>query len=509
MKRFVYLIQARAHMPYDCLPDPGNDIILLTWGTPSDFPGAIHFPRSSWNEGRNRLLAEALRRGRERGENYLYFIFLDEDVELKEDTELAESLGISLTGNPFRTFESLLLEWEPAVGYARYSWQFTEPDRPVNPGHNFDALFNAFHREAVEILLPYYTGFDAESWLYSQLLISHLCSLIYPFHRMQLNVILARNNSRKGYAQRKRYWGIPSTFLRNSIRSGLGAQMNLTEPNTPFPSSGVCRKKTGRYDISPERLEMDFDRHHPFWAGRKDELICIDNPLNGPHRRFAVCMSGSCRGLEKTWKNIRHNLLDCLPEYDLFILSPDDGHGEKAMLLHPTVAFVEADQGISETGLINGCNCMLKTGIQRYLQQLNGLKRVNHLRKEFSRKTGKEYDAVIRCRPDVWYTNPVTDLSTLDLRYLYCPDFHLFDGINDRFAVGKPADMDIYMNKLDEFHGYVRDWKGQNPYAPPVSAEMFTSGHLRNHGIRVRTIPVRFNRVRDHGIKQDVCGTIG
>lgn len=123
MKPFVYLIQASHHMPYRGLPDEQNDIILLTWKTPSDWPGALFLPGSSWNEGRNALLAEARRRVQGGVADYRYYIFLDEDIRIKEDTDLAESLGAPLTGNPFRTFEAWLLDWEPAVGYTRYSWQ--------------------------------------------------------------------------------------------------------------------------------------------------------------------------------------------------------------------------------------------------------------------------------------------------------------------------------------------------------------------------------------------------
>ena len=39
--------------------------------------------------------------------------------------------------------------------------------------------------------------------------------------------------------------------------------------------------------------------------------------------------------------------------------------------------------------------------------------------------------------------------------------------------------------------------------APPVTAEMFTAGHLRQHAIPVRRLHVRFNRVRAGKIKRD------
>ena len=72
MKPLLYMIQSESDMPYSDLPDEQNDIILLTWKKPSYRNGAIYYPQSTWNEGRNRLLKEAV----SRSEAYLYYIFL-------------------------------------------------------------------------------------------------------------------------------------------------------------------------------------------------------------------------------------------------------------------------------------------------------------------------------------------------------------------------------------------------------------------------------------------------
>jgi hypothetical protein len=134
----------------------------------------------------------------------------------KTSTWRANSI-IALTGNPFRTFEQFLLEWEPAVGYTRYDWQHFEKDSAVNLGHNVDALFNAFHRETLRFLLPYYTGFDSESWLYSQHILNHLASLLYHPYRIQYNLVHHRQRTapRLCAAQRNtgtsppRFWPAP------------------------------------------------------------------------------------------------------------------------------------------------------------------------------------------------------------------------------------------------------------------------------------------------------------
>ncbi len=506
MKPFVYLIQAAENMPYPELPDTGNDIILLTWKTPSQVPGALFLPGSSWNEGRNALLAEARKRVEASGADYLYYIFLDEDVQIKEDTELAEHLGVPLTGNPFRTFENWLLDWEPAVGYTRYSWQYTEADALANLGHNFDALMNAFHREALPLLLPYYTGFDAESWLYSQLIVAHLCTLFYPEHRLQCNLVLTKNKTRRSYVQKKRYWHIPTTFLCTALPKQLRGRLPQDRPNRSEPMSGVPRKKDGSYRLD-DVLRRRIDWGHPLFRYREDaDPKGADCPKCGPHRRMALLVSGSLALLDRTVDNLRTMLIERLPSCDVFVFAPDDAGSRNVELLSPIRWRIEPDKPIPEGRLRNGVNCQLKTGVQRYLQQLNGLKQCWRLFDEWRSQTGIVYDVVIRCRPDIRFVQPVDKIERIDLRYVHVPDFHGFDGVNDRFAVGNPEDMACYMNKLDEFDSYVTDWYAAGCSSQPVSAEMFTAGQLRRHGIRIRQAPFRFNRVRVHGEKRDVTG---
>uniref|UniRef100_A0A7C4VS56 DUF7796 domain-containing protein n=1 Tax=Desulfatirhabdium butyrativorans TaxID=340467 RepID=A0A7C4VS56_9BACT len=509
MKPFVYLIQAAQDMPYPELPDEDNDIILLTWKAPSDVPGSLFLPGSSWNEGRNALLAEARKRVEAGRADYLYYIFLDEDVQIKEDTELAARLHVPLTGNPFRTFEAWLLDWEPAVGYTRYSWQYTEADSLVNLGHNFDALMNAFHREALPLLLPYETGFDAESWLYSQLIVAHLCTLFYPEHRLQCNLVLTKNKTRRTYVQKKRCWHIPTTYLCTALSSDLRSRLPKDHPNRSEPVVGIPRKKEESYRLD-EALRQQIDWDHPLFRYREEGRRCGTHTgagsRRGLHRRVALLISGSLELLDRTADNLRTMLIERLPACDVFIFAPDDAGSRNVGLLAPVRWRIEPDMPISEGCLRNGINCRLKTGVQRYLQQLNGLKQCWRLFNAWRSETGTVYDVVIRCRPDIRFVRPVDGMERIDLRYVHVPDFHGFDGVNDRFAVGRPEDMAWYMNKLDEFESYVTDWHAAGCNAQPVSAEMFTAGQLRRHGIRIRQAPFRFNRVRAHGEKRDVAG---
>ncbi len=490
-------------MPYPDLPAPQNDILLLTWREPNLAFPSIHYPGSTWNEGRNCLLAKALALEAERGIPYRYLIFLDDDCQLEEDGELAAALGLPLTGNPFRTFERFLLRWEPAVGYARYDWQHLEPGREVNLGNNFDALFNAFHREAVPFLLPYYTGFDAESWLYSQMLVSHLASMALHPYRIQCNLVRATNRNRHGYRLRKKYWHLPTTFLAGAVRSPLRQRIDTRKPNSPIPAPGVARRKDRSFQIGEDFLAENFDLGHPFFAHRSMPAPHPPAPILATGR-IAVLFSGSCRGLERTAEALRRCLLEELGAHDIFMFVPQDAHGHLASLLQPTVLRAAPDRPLAEGRLRDGLNCRLKRGVQAYLQQIEGLEQCDRLRQEHERQKGWRYGAIIRCRPDLLFVSPLRRVRELDLRYLYVPDFHGFDGCNDRFAIGSPENMSVYCRKRRDLEPYALDWMASNPHALPVSAEMFTAGHLRHHGIALRTLPVRFNRVRGDRVSRDV-----
>lgn len=207
--------------------------------------------------------------------------------------------------------------------------------------------------------------------------------------------------------------------------------------------------------------------------------------------------------LDHTLPMLRKYLFNELDRFDLFVYTPQDDFSHLANILPTTVLKVMPDKELPEGKLLHGTNCRLKTGVQGYLQQLYGMKMCHMLLRDYQKSHGIQYDCIIRGRPDLFFLNSIPDPALLDLDFLYLPDFHQFDGVNDRFAMGSAAHMAIYLNKYDSFHDYVDRWMARNPYALPVSAEMFTAGHLREAGIAVRQLPIRFNRVRPHGELED------
>lgn len=511
MKSFIYLIQQVSGDSLPEIADPSCDLIVLDRQEPdpqkSASCGTALAGDLSWSEGRNRLLWQALQLARTTGNDYLYYIFLDDECVLQEDRKLARQLDIPLIGNPFRTYERFLLEWEPAVGYARNDNHYYEEGRAVNLGHAFDGSFNAYHRETLSFLLPYYTGFDSESWLYAQHIINHMVSLFFHPHRIQYNVVTATSSVGSRSGPRKKYWEIPTTYLAGALKQKLRMRLKTDAPDSPLPAPGLPRKKNRSYCQSPLEIAEHWNIDHPLIKHRRiDDIKPRPAQYLKPSARVAVCLSGRCSELDQTYQNLQEKILRPLAHYghvDLFMYVPDDTNSEYSSILKPTVLQVVPDHHLDEGNLLNGRDCQLKVGIQRYLQQLYGLKMCDQLRQVYEQENGIHYDAVLRCRPDLFFESTLPDLTTLDLNYIYVPDFHMFEGCNDRFAFGNAENMAIYMKKYDDWHGYVRGWISASPAAPPVTAEMFTGGQLRQYGIDVRLLSVRFNRVRAQKMETD------
>lgn len=186
-KKFLYLVQGKGRLPdsYSTIEGEQADLIHLSWKDQID--GAIYFPNSTWTEGRNKLLEEALKRN----EPYLYYIFLDDDVVFEK--------------GDWRTFEQALLKYEPAAATPFCPWYPPNKDSPLElEAHTcfmFDAMFNAFHRDVVTdgLVLPYYTGFDSKSWWYSQWFVIHLMNMFFPNHVLQINEVWVNNATHGAY----------------------------------------------------------------------------------------------------------------------------------------------------------------------------------------------------------------------------------------------------------------------------------------------------------------------
>lgn len=254
MKKFLYLVQSKGALPeiYDRIPTERSDMILLTWKDRVE--GAIHFPKSTWTQGRNRLLQEAL----DRQGDYLYYIFLDEDV--------------LFTKGDWRTFEDALLKYEPAVATPYCPWYSPEKkprlDLEAHTCGWFDAMYNAFHREIIEdrLILPYYDTFDGESWWYSQLFVIELVQELFPDHLLQVNTVWTDNAKHQEYPRQSDFAGKTRWFHREVMRPRSFAKKVLVKASNLWrrtPYRKPSKKISYRVPLAKRKRWLNLESE--FW----------------------------------------------------------------------------------------------------------------------------------------------------------------------------------------------------------------------------------------------------
>lgn len=146
------------------------DVIVLSYKTECREKSAPHIKYSfgnetTWGSGRNMLYFHAVQRRLD----YLYYIFLDDDITLKF-SEAATPEMMRLT--PISVFQDWLLNYEPAVGVGDHEGHdgSRRRHRRIRPACNskvvnqttlanptmilFGPMFNAFHAKAVSHIFP-------------------------------------------------------------------------------------------------------------------------------------------------------------------------------------------------------------------------------------------------------------------------------------------------------------------------------------------------------------------
>jgi hypothetical protein len=106
---------------------------------------------------------------------------------------------------------------------------------------------------------------------------------------------------------------------------------------------------------------------------------------------------------------------------------------------------------------------------------------------------GERFDAVMYLRPDVRLITSfnVQWLESLQPKKIYCPNFHLIHGCNDRFGLGVPKEMSIYGHRFRTLHKYSEQ--------QPIHSERYLAHVMKQHHIQLEPVPFRFWRVRAGG----------
>lgn len=180
--KFIYLVQGQAHLVsnFFYLKEKTNvQAFFLTYDKEID--GATYLPNSTWAEGRNELLENALKLGG----YYDYIIFVDDDAHFY--------LG------SWGQFESELESYRPAIGVPVFDRTLSK----VLPYPLFTAQLFTFHDEQImafskkvvdeNIVLPYQTQFDELHWWATCRVQQILIHNIYASKSLQFNTVRVLN----------------------------------------------------------------------------------------------------------------------------------------------------------------------------------------------------------------------------------------------------------------------------------------------------------------------------
>lgn len=191
-KKYIYAYQTSgtklpAHMKV-FEERPLADVFVMTYkvemkGKPTvestDASVFYHYgPGTTWTTGRNEMLRVIKQREHLQGWKYEYITLMDDDI-------------MFTTKKPLAKFEAFLVQYEPAVGAVSIPERDGKAAKKgaVLPVCAFDALFNAFHHEAVDVLLPYDQRYEKMSWYCSQQDIIIRTSAMYKNHVLELRTV--------------------------------------------------------------------------------------------------------------------------------------------------------------------------------------------------------------------------------------------------------------------------------------------------------------------------------
>jgi len=265
-KKFIYMIQAYTEKDVSDRVSDDADVVQLIWGDPPLYKDPawyqVYAPGTTANTGRNRVLEEAKKLG-----DYLYFIQCDDDARLVEVADFGKN-----TGNGWKTFEKYLIEWEPAVGFVRNEDKETIYDQEVQLQLHFDTIFTAYHREAIDWLMPLETRWDNVSWWYASCPLWLVARKFWNEHRIQFNAIKVWNDAHTEYPKVNN-WTVPIQWMVPALKM---PELQLIDFNLRvFPlewlGGGVPKKKQGSY--TPE--DFTYDPCHPFFLDKRRNSVFL------------------------------------------------------------------------------------------------------------------------------------------------------------------------------------------------------------------------------------------
>ena len=206
----LYLVQTEKCLPPYLLSNDvlGNgslrfEVMVLSYKEPCDNPPKRHIQyilnsATTWSTGRNFLFESAMHRKK----TYLYYIFMDDDIVLSDIKQ----------ANPWRKFEAFLRSVEPAIAAIDLTQDNNlQMIRNIHRDRQcsredvymssvwFDAIFNAFHYNAVHRILPYDSTFDTQTWYASQMAVIARSEVLFRGQVVLHTEVVGENREHRPY----------------------------------------------------------------------------------------------------------------------------------------------------------------------------------------------------------------------------------------------------------------------------------------------------------------------
>ena len=302
----------------------------------------------------------------------------------------------------------------------------------------------------------------------------------------------------------------------NRILKGGRIEMNKIDTSQFLVPKGLeSRWILGKYFADFLFINSIYKKHKEKFV-YIPEIACYHNYIKKVH--VAICFFGLTRSLKLTMPSIQKYLFDPLfnhgIKYDTYLHTykmkepySNPRAGEKNIildaneykLLEPNFHMVEDKFVVSNyLGLEkyrkkgnpwdeNSEKTNDYTTLDNHILYLWSQKQLTDMVK----KNGR-YTHMIFCRPDVLYQTPL-DISWFSSNKVLFPNFGIYSGINDRFAIGQSEQMMVYGSRF--LHALAYSKKN------PLASEKFLFDTLKKNKIETEQIDFQFVRVRANAEK--------
>jgi len=223
-------------------------------------------------------------------------------------------------------------------------------------------------------------------------------------------------------------------------------------------------------------------------------------------KNVALCYSGQIRNFKECFPTQLKHIIQCnRAHYNFYIF----GHFWNDNLLHGknywandaardgyslanVLSFLSCnpDSYLCEKPLLFNSNLIpderFPHPIENVLSMFSSMYGVNQVKNTFAQKRNMRFDATLRLRTDLYFTQNL-DLNKFDDRYVYVNADtyqHTDYSINDIFAVGNDGNMSKYFSVFQNINYMVSDGCAINP-------ECFLGFNLQKYNVPVYKIPMQ------------------